>query len=372
MKILNKTLLITTLVLFVIGAHAQKHKHGKNTHEHKGTNTNPYIHKGSPTVDILYDGYVKPIEGKTFLPGAQPDGARKAASTIALVRTKDMIMVTDPGMTAKGDWDNVIHTMKNLGVKKEDVTHIFISHHHPDHNTRLGVFPNATIVDFWATYKNDDWKDHPDKFEISKGVKVIKTPGHTHEDASLLVNTKEGLYLLTHMWWNDQFGPKVDPLAQDQADLDKKRSEWIHEVDWIVPGHGKMFKNPKKIQKTKAEREVLKASNTWIKRFNQGDVDYCVSAYTKNASMTAKPFGTFIGRAKIDKFWRPFVKKGASFLVYRNTIVKQINPTTVHLSSDWSMNVGEGIITKEEWVKEKDGIWRLNDDHFEVLKQYKQ
>mgnify|MGYP000517387887 CR=1 FL=1 len=368
--ILRRTAILafTSLILFACNAQEKKHKHGDDTHTHK--ETSPYIHEGLPTIDVLYDGYVKPIEGKTFLPGAKPDGARKVASTISLIRTEDMIMVTDPGMTAEGDWDNLIHTMKNLGVSKEDVTHIFISHHHPDHNTRVGVFPNAIIVDFWATYKNDDWNDHPDKFEISEGVIVIKTPGHTHEDASLLVETKEGTYLLTHMWWNDQFGPDKDPLAQDQITLDKNRQEWVHQVDWIVPGHGKMFKNSKKTNRTKAEKEVIIASNNWIKNFNKGNVDYCVNAYTTNATMNAKPFGTFKGRKKIDDFWRPFVASGASFLVYRNTEVKEINSTTVHVSSNWSMNVGEGIITKEEWIKEKDGVWRLRTDNFEVLKQY--
>ncbi|NQY30363.1 MAG: MBL fold metallo-hydrolase [Flavobacteriaceae bacterium] len=363
-------LALTSLILFACNTQEKKHKHGNDTHTHEATN--PYVHEGPPTIDVLYNGYVKPIEGKTFLPGAQPDGARKAASTISLIRTKDMVMVTDPGMTAEGDWDSLIHTMKNLGVSKEDVTHVFISHHHPDHNTRVGVFPNATVVDFWATYKNDDWNDHPDKFEISEGVTVVKTPGHTHEDASLLVETKAGTYFLTHMWWNDQFGPDKDPLAQDQATLDKNRAEWVHQVDWIVPGHGKMFKNPKKIERTIAEQEVLKASSVWIKNFNKGNVDYCVNHYTKDAVMTAKPFGTFKGGTAIDGFWDPFVKSGAGYLVYRNTIVKEINLTTVHLSSNWSMNVGEGIITKEEWVKGTDNVWLLKIDNFEVLKQYKE
>lgn len=346
----------------------QDHEEGEGNHEHKNT----YQHKGLPIVDVLYDGYVRPIEGKTFLPGAKPDGARKAASTISLIRTEDMVMIADPGMTADGDWDTLVHTMKNLGVSPEDVTHIFISHHHPDHNTRVGVFPNATLVDFWATYKHDDWKDHPDKFEISKGVTVVKTPGHTNEDASLLVETKEGVYLLTHMWWNDQFEPKTDPLAQNQEKLDENRKEFIHQVDWIVPGHGKMFKNPQKIERTLAEKEVEAASKKWVDNFNEGQVEYCIDAYSNDALMQAKPFGTFKGKQEIGDFWRPFVASGAGYLVYRNTTIKEIDPRTVHIASDWSMNVGEGIITKEKWVKEEDNVWRLQEDHFEVKKQYEQ
>lgn len=365
---LKKTTFLTLSLLLFMGCTTRENSNKKKPLEQKKTDM--YVHKGLPTIDILYDGYVKPVKGKTFLPGAKPDGERKVASTIALIRAKDMIMVTDPGMTAAGDWDALIKKMNELGVEKEEITHVFISHHHPDHNTRVGVFPNATVVDHWATYKHDDWKDHPDKFEISNGITVIKTPGHTHEDASLLVETEEGTYLLTHMWWNDEFGPEIDPLVQDQNALDKNRAEWVKEVDWIVPGHGKAFKNPKKIERTAAEKEVIEVSNSWIKNFNKGNVDYCVSLYTEDATMIAKPFGTFRGRNEIDAFWRPFIASGAGYLVYRNTIVKEVNPNTVLIASDWSMNVGQGIITKEEWVKESDGKWRLKDDRFEVLKQY--
>jgi len=196
----------------------------------------------APMVDVLHEGYVKPIEGKTFLPGAAPDGARKVASTITLVRNGTMVLVADPGMTAAGEWPRVIEKMRQLGVAPEAVTHVFISHHHPDHNTRVGVFPNAKVVDFWATYQDDHWQDHPDNYAISPGVTVIRTPGHTDEDASLLVETAQGTYLLTHIWWSAE-GPEIDPLGSSQKDLEQHRGALLKRVDWIIPGHGKMYKN---------------------------------------------------------------------------------------------------------------------------------
>jgi enoyl-[acyl-carrier-protein] reductase (NADH) len=87
--------------------------------------------------------------------------------------------------------------------------------------------------------------------------------------------------------------------------------------------------------------------------------------------MNVKPVGTFKGRKAIGDFWKKMVNESkASFLVYRNTRIKQINENTVHLASDWTMNIGEGIITKEEWVKGKDGIWKFKSDSFEIKKQY--
>lgn len=202
-------------------------------------------------VFVLASGYVQPIEGKEFLPGARTDGARKVASTITLVQGEGIVLIADPGMAALGIWNQVLTLLASKGVAPEEVTHVFISHHHPDHVTKLGLFPNATLVDFWATYKDDVWSDHPDNYELAPGIKVIRTPGHTDEDASLLVETLEGTYALTHLWWGPDFQPAKDPLAEDLDGIEHSREIVLQQADWIVPGHGVMFKNPhRKASKT--------------------------------------------------------------------------------------------------------------------------
>lgn len=119
----------------------------------------------------------------------------------------------------------------------------------------------------------------------------------------------------------------------------------------------------------KVEKEVLKASKEWIFNFNNSNTEEITNAYTEDAIMVAKPFGTFEGRKAISEFWTPFVKSGASGLKYSNTKIKVINNKKVIISSDWSMNVGKGIITNETWVK-VDGQWKLQEDHFEVIEQF--
>ena len=119
----------------------------------------------------------------------------------------------------------------------------------------------------------------------------------------------------------------------------------------------------------KIEEEVLEASKNWISNFNNGNTTEVSNAYTEDAIMVAKPFGTFEGRKAISEFWTPFIKSGASNLKYTNTRVKIVNPTKAIISSDWSMNVGKGVITNETWVK-INGIWKLQNDHFEVIKQF--
>ncbi len=116
--------------------------------------------------------------------------------------------------------------------------------------------------------------------------------------------------------------------------------------------------------------EVLVASKQWVKHFNGGDADYCISAYQSDAEMEVKPMGSFHGSENIEHFWRPFLQSGASDLEYHNIWLKQLDDSTVHLGADWTMNVGRGIITLEEWVKTDPKRWKLSKEHFEVTEQY--
>ncbi len=215
--------LLGLLLIFCISAYAEPRQNGN-------------------TVEVLLEGYVKPIKGREFLPGATDNGARKVASTIALVKGKDVLIMIDPGMVA--DAGLIISSLKQRNIEPKDITHVFISHHHPDHTVNVGLFPNAEVVDFWGRYKGDIWQDHGDGYELAPGIKVLSTPGHTKEDASLVVDTSQGIFVFTHLWWFSDMSPAKDPLAWDQDALEKYRKHILKIADWIVPGHGEMFKNP--------------------------------------------------------------------------------------------------------------------------------
>ena len=118
-----------------------------------------------------------------------------------------------------------------------------------------------------------------------------------------------------------------------------------------------------------AKQEVMQASKSWISNFNSGNTSAISNAYTEDAIMVAKPFGTFKGRKAISEFWTPFVKSGATDLRYSNTKIDMVSDTKAIISSDWSMNVGKRIITNETWEK-IDGTWLLTEDHFEVKEQF--
>lgn len=115
-------------------------------------------------------------------------------------------------------------------------------------------------------------------------------------------------------------------------------------------------------------REVRAASDVWIANFNAGNVDAIANAYLENAIMWAEPFAVFEGRDAIRAFWDDLINNvGATNLVYQRRRVRVLSDTVAIVTSDWSMNIGGGIIYQEKWVKQPSGEWLLQSDHFDVL-----
>ena len=179
------------------------------------------------TVELIHAGYVR------------DDG--HVGSSISLIRDGDAIIVADPGLVASQA--RIVEPLRDRGIAPEDVSHVFLSHHHPDHTMNVGLFPNAEVVDFWARYQRDLWLDHDgDGWQMTPNAQLWLTPGHTEEDASLIVRADDATYVLTHLWWRTDRTPELDPYCPDQAVLDANRLRVLEVADIVIPGHGEAFR----------------------------------------------------------------------------------------------------------------------------------
>ena len=177
------------------------------------------------TVDLLHAGYT----------------GERTASTVVLVRDGDATIIVDPGMVARRSL--ILDPLAERGVAAEAVTHIFLSHHHPDYTINCALFPNAEIVDFWARYKDDLWLDHDgDGYHLGPRSQLWLTPGHSKEDISLIVEADDATYAMTHLWWHADRTPEIDPFASDQAALERGRDRVLAAADIVIPGHGAPFR----------------------------------------------------------------------------------------------------------------------------------
>jgi len=177
---------------------------------------------------ILSDGYLS-------------EGDDRVGSSVSFVRDGATLVVIDPGLVRSRD--AILGPLAALGVDPGDVTDVVISHHHPDHTLNVALFPDARLHDHWAWYRDDRWVSRPaEGFELSGGVRLIETPGHSPQDISTVVETDDGLVVATHLWWTAA-GPPEDPYATDPVALHENRARVLAlpGLTRVVPGHGPAF-----------------------------------------------------------------------------------------------------------------------------------
>ncbi|HEY6539857.1 MAG TPA: MBL fold metallo-hydrolase [Ktedonobacteraceae bacterium] len=185
----------------------------------------------SAEVRILFHGYAK--DGDT------PE-VSCVASTVAFVREGDVRAIIDPGMVPHPE--AMLEPLAVLGVSPESITDVIFSHHHPDHTLNAALFPRARFHDNWAIYQGDRWESREaEGYELSPSIRLIETPGHTAQDITTLVGTKDGVVAFTHLWWFAE-GPADDPLATDNDALHRNRGRVLRVAALIVPGHGAPFR----------------------------------------------------------------------------------------------------------------------------------
>jgi glyoxylase-like metal-dependent hydrolase (beta-lactamase superfamily II) len=168
----------------------------------------------------------------------------RVASTVSYVEDGEFRAVIDPGMVASRD--NILRPLVRRGVRPEAITDVVISHHHPDHTLNCALFPRARVHDFWAVYEGDRWTARPaEGLRLAPSVLLWQTPGHTPQDITTLVGTRQGIAAFTHLWWHRN-GPTPDPLATNPRLLERQRQRVLRVARTIVPGHGGPFAVPRR------------------------------------------------------------------------------------------------------------------------------
>lgn len=186
---------------------------------------------------LLIQGYAKLTK----------NGYRASGATV-LVRDNGKIILVDPGCNEA----RLLHALRKEKIKPQDIDYIFLTHFHLDHILNIRLFPKTTILDVDTIYKGDKGEVYT-KFVPGTKVEVIPTSGHAHEHGSLIVSTAKGQVAIAGdvFWWEDGEKQKIDykslvnkpdPFVKNKTQLVASRKLLLKKADWIIPGHGEMFK----------------------------------------------------------------------------------------------------------------------------------
>lgn len=186
------------------------------------------------------------VEGYAHL---NKDGTYTASPTTTLVESNGVKFIVDPGTSA----EKLLKALGKNKIRERDLAFIYLSHWHPDHFLNIQLFPTLPVYDGEIGWIGDLEVFHHGKLpEVD--VEILKTPGHSPEDTSLLVETVEGRVCICPdvFWWEDgkqktasrkELLNYKDPFATDKKALVNSRKLVLSKADFIIPGHGKMFKN---------------------------------------------------------------------------------------------------------------------------------
>ncbi len=189
-------------------------------------------------VKVLVEGYAHPNK----------DGSYTASPTCTLVESNGKKFLVDPGTSS----EKLLKALKENNISEKNLSFIYLSHYHPDHFLNIRLFPNLDIYDGEICWRGDQELFYQGKLP-NVDVEILKTPGHATEDTSLLIKTEEGMVCICPdvFWWEDgkQKTDEIedllnleDPFANDKETLLVSRKLVLEKADWIIPGHGNMFK----------------------------------------------------------------------------------------------------------------------------------
>ena len=185
----------------------------------------------SAEVHVLFAGYIRK---------SRTSPVDRFASTVTFVRDGEVRVIVDPGMVPHPK--SILEPLAALGESPATITDVIFSHHHPDHTLNAALFPQARFHDHWAIYQGDGWQSRrAEGYALTASIRLIETPGHTPQDITTLVGTRDGIVGFTHLWWSASL-PAEDPGASDAAALHQNRVRVLQVATLIVPGHGTPFR----------------------------------------------------------------------------------------------------------------------------------
>jgi len=200
------------------------------------------------------------VEGFTNADSVVDASEEKTQPTITLVRDENIIMIVDPGIIESQQILTDALQKENLTVN--DVNIVCITHSHLDHYRNIGMFPKAKTLEYYGLWHKNNIEDWRENF--TSNIKVLHTPGHDYTGITLLVTTDKGVVAICgDVFWKKDYPreAKDDIYASDYNKLKESRAMVVDMADWIIPGHGPMYKN------NETEPEVVPKKESGLKSY---------------------------------------------------------------------------------------------------------
>ncbi|VDO22328.1 unnamed protein product [Haemonchus placei] len=178
---------------------------------------------------------------------------------VTLVRSVNKNILIDCGDPWNGG--EILQKLSSLGLGTEDrgpsakyqlgeqIHVVVVTHGHIDHCGNLSLFKHATLFMGGDVASEGTYSTIPEDSSVTlaPNVELLRSRGHTDHDIIVVVNnTERGRIVISGDIFECANDDNIWKEVSRYPDLqEKSRSEIEDIAEWIVPGHGFMFKNPK-------------------------------------------------------------------------------------------------------------------------------
>jgi len=191
------------------------------------------------TLKVLVEGYAREF-----------DDHEEVSPSVVLIDNGKSKIIVDPGC----DRQAVLDALSTQGLSTGQIDIVLLTHTHLDHCILAGMFENASVLDDSDIYSQNSEIRRQDETTLGPDIQTVPTPGHDQFHCSVIVKTADmGTVVVAGdiFWWVDGEEPAknvdslldlADPYVKDEAALRDSRKKILEIADYIIPGHGQIFK----------------------------------------------------------------------------------------------------------------------------------
>ncbi|MDI3502885.1 MAG: N-acyl homoserine lactone hydrolase [Archaeoglobi archaeon] len=179
-----------------------------------------------------------------------------ASSTVVFI-DDGIFVIADTGSEDKRG--ELLERMREIGISENEIDVVFNTHAHGDHTGNNVIFRNARILAPEGEHRNIPRAEiSPER--ISENLRILKTPGHTWNHASLMIEDRiccAGDAIPTPENLREWVPPRIN-VSEELAVESMRRI--VESSELIIPGHDGIVEKEKVNSwlKSQSSRKELK------------------------------------------------------------------------------------------------------------------
>lgn len=169
--------------------------------------------------------------------------AQRADGTITFIESHNKVIV-DTGLPK--DKSVILEFLKKKNLQPKDIDFVVCTHGDADHISNNNLFPSAKLIVGFDIFDGDIATFFTKKIKIDDNITVQGMTGHDDRSVGVLVRTAQGKVVIAgdlFEYQNDHLNAREwIAFSKNPKQQIKTRAQIWELADYIVPGHGDLFK----------------------------------------------------------------------------------------------------------------------------------